>query len=103
MTLNLDRLRERKKKQQNIVALLFCSIIQDRYGRRTFQKITQGGKMEAVANKLQELAQERNITTRELLEEAIGSFSVDFCQRTFKTPYPQINVVLTEKTLARLR
>jgi hypothetical protein len=104
MGLDLERIRNRAGHDDTSrVAKTFTAIIHEKYGRRTFQRIASGGKMETIAKKMVEFARQRGISIRDLLEEAIGSFGVEFCQRVFRTPYPQINVVLTEKTLARLK
>ena len=104
MALNLDNL---KKKNEwygaNRVSLLYSSIIMEKYNRRMYARITTGGKMEKTAKAFSDLAQQRGISLRELLTQAIEMYGIDFCMKTFRTPYPQINVVLSEKMLAKIR
>src|SRR3990167_7402957 len=101
MVLDLEKLR--MKNGISIVGSVFSSIIREKYNRYTHAKIPVGGKMEKTAQDLIRLAHSKNTTLRDLLTQAIDMYGVEFCQRTFRTPYPQINVVLSDRMLQKLK
>ena len=86
----------------NTVIDAYSRAVKRIHNQRPFIKIEPGTKPASNCVKFCEFARTADKSPTKLMEEALAFFDVEFCKRVCKRPYPMVNFVLSEKTLARL-
>lgn len=77
-------------------------VVRGRFNRHVKANLPPAGKLADNAMAFFKLSRSRKATLEELMGEALVVYSEDWCRKAFRTPWPPLSVVLSDKTRAKI-